>query len=497
MTPPLSSRARKAPSWASTTALALCALGLSRVGHAETPLGKAVGLTEVSSPTRSALTLDQLLQSVEKRYPLMNAAEQARAIADGEHLSAQGGFDVSVRGRALGAPVGYYQNGRLDLIVEKPTQYWGTTFFAGYRLGLGKFAEYDGKLETMSLGEARVGVNVPIWRGGPIDQRRADLWRAELRRRTAEFEIYERRLAIVRAGARAYWSWVAAGKRLLVARHLLEIARARDAGLVELVLRGQIPRIDRDENQRAILQRESQLVAAEQDFERSAVELALYWRNQDGQPMRPSVAEVPLDFPGVVAGIGLPLQRTLEKARRWRPEAARLLVERQRTQIELDLARNARAPGIDFQLAASQDFGDGDRTRSRPELEMAIVLDLPFQTRVAQGRMATARARMARLDAEERFALERIEADVKSALLGLRAAETRASMLRNELRVARLLEEGEREKFRLGTSNLFLVNLREQSTADTAVREIEAQAQYHQAMADFRVATGCARTVCS
>ena len=290
---------------------------------------------------------------------------------------------------------------------------------------------------------------------------------------------------------------MAAGKRLGVARKLLGIARERDAGLEELVRRGQIPRIDRDENRRAILQRESQLVAAEQDFERAAVELGLFWRNADGQPLRPSVAEVPLAFPGMSSQIGLPLRRTLKAARRWRPEAARLLVERQRTQIELDLARNSRAPGLDFQIAASQDFGDGDRTRNRPELEIALVLDIPFQTRAAQGRMAVARARMARLDAEERFALERIDADVKSALLALRGAETRAKMLRDELLVARLLEDGEREKFRLGTSNLFLVNLREQSTADTAVREIEAEAQYHGAMADFRVATGCARTVCT
>ena len=38
-------------------------------------------------------------------------------------------------------------------------------------------------------------------------------------------------------------------------------------------------------------------------------------------------------------------------------------------------------PGVDIVIAASQDLGTGSPTRSRPELEAAIVLNVPLRTR--------------------------------------------------------------------------------------------------------------------
>ena len=47
-----------------------------------------------------------------------------------------------------------------------------------------------------------------------------------------------------------------------------------------------------------------------------------------------------------------------------RPEASRFNLQLRQNQIELDWARNQRVPGIDLQLAGSQDFGRPLRPRS-------------------------------------------------------------------------------------------------------------------------------------
>ena len=50
------------------------------------------------------------------------------------------------------------------------------------------------------------------------------------------------------------------------------------------------------------------------------------------------------------------------------------------------------------------------------------------------------------------------------------------------------MEAAERRKFDLGDSNLLLVNLREQATADAATTEVDAHLNYFDAQADYRAA---------
>jgi outer membrane protein TolC len=61
-------------------------------------------------------------------------------------------------------------------------------------------------------------------------------------------------------------------------------------------------------------------------------------------------------------------------------------------------------------------------------------------------------------------------------------------VLRQELDVARQLEEAERARFQLGDGTLFQVNLREQATFDTAIRELAATNEYFRAWALYEYA---------
>jgi outer membrane protein, heavy metal efflux system len=56
------------------------------------------------------------------------------------------------------------------------------------------------------------------------------------------------------------------------------------------------------------------------------------------------------------------------------------------------------------------------------------------------------------------------------------------------VQAAREVEKGERERFELGDSNLIFVNLREQTAAEAAIREIDALSDYEKAKAAYRAA---------
>jgi hypothetical protein len=79
---------------------------------------------------------------------------------------------------------------------------------------------------------------------------------------------------------------------------------------------------------------------------------------------------------------------------------------------------------------------------------------------------------------------------VQDALSALRAARAILDVVTAELQVTRELESLERDRFALGDSTQFLVNLRELASADAAVREARALADFQKALVRVDAATG-------
>jgi outer membrane protein TolC len=438
------------------------------------------------------LALEEVLASTERSFPLLRAAELDRSIAAADVRTAEGGFDVSWKTKGTVTPVGYYESVRVESTIEKPTTLWGASAFAGYKLGRGAFAGYDGKQETLEYGELRAGVNVPVWRNGPIDRRRANLTKAELGTEIAGLSVAQQRLEIRRAAAHRYWAWVAAGRRLAIAEGLLRIVLDRDGGLGERVARGDLPAVERADNARAIEQRRAQLAAAERALEQAAIELSLYLRDERGAPSLPDWRRLPASFPEPTPE-ATTATRDVTVALDRRPERRRLELTAEQTRVELAWAKNQRAPGIDVQVAGSQDLGRAIPSRpdlSKPVLEATLLVDVPLQTRAAAGREDAAGAQLAKLAQQQAFQRERIEADVRDAHSALGRARERLGATRAEVRVARELERGERVRFEKGDGHLLFVNLREQQTAEAELREVDALFDWHRATADLAAARG-------
>lgn len=234
------------------------------------------------SLSAQSLTLDDVLQSVDKHYPPLLAAVLEREIAAGGVEAALGKFDFRIGMRADTDQFGFYSNERLNTGFDQYLQTWGASLYGGWRVGRGEFATYDGKLQTRTDGEWRGGVKLPLFRDRKIDERRADLQRARLERTLADLSVDQQRVAITQLATRRYWDWVAAGRRYQVADALLKIALQRDAQLRESVDLGQVPPIEAVENRRAILQRRSQLVEQQRGLENAAIELSLFYRDASG-----------------------------------------------------------------------------------------------------------------------------------------------------------------------------------------------------------------------
>jgi len=466
-------------------------------------LGIAVGLDSVRAACAAPLGLEEVVASVERSYPAIAAARKDQDIADADVLSADGAFDPTLKARG-GVNAGYYDYGRLDISVEQPTPLWGASFVGGWRLGRGfaspSVSSYDGiptyygNLATFDAGEVRAGVSVPLWRNGPTDRRRATQRRAELGRDVAGWSTEQQRIDAVRAGSQRYWEWVAAGRRLAIASELREIAASRDAALAERVRRGDLPAYEREENRRAVVQREGAVVAASRALAQASIELSMFFRADSGEPLLVAAARLPSELPDTEAVSPRGVEADVAKAVAARPELQRLGVQRAQIEVEWEFAQNQLAPGIDLSVIASKDLGDATAGLSpklgTPTLEAGLTFELPIPNRANRGRVNAAVASASKLDEQTRLVRDRIVADVRDSRSAIDAARERVVLARREIDVTTSLEASERARFDLGESTLLIVNLREQATAEARLRAVDALTDFHRAVASYRAAMG-------
>jgi cobalt-zinc-cadmium efflux system outer membrane protein len=448
------------------------------------------------------LTLAAVLESVTVHHPQLHAARARARGAEGSRTRAAGAFDPGVAMKAIAKTEGYYAQELLRVELEQATPLWGASLFGGWRLGSGDVADYDGDLRTLEGGEFSAGVRVPLWRDGPIDKRRAALAKAEQALAAAGAEVKLEQLAVSLEAAEAYWKWVAAGRTYAVARDLLALATDRDGLLARQVAAGAIPAIERAENLRALLGRRDELVEARRGLEQAALKLSLYLRDDGGAPRVPPSAWLPAAMGEPEVPAPRELEDGLARALGGRPDLEALEARLAAAEIELDRARNAVAPKVEFELAGQKDIGsrvtvdpskteneDLAKTLAPAELKLGVSIELPLLLREAQGERTEAEAKVAESRAKLGLSRDKLEAEVRDLFSALSAAAERATLGARAAEAADAVAAGERARFESGGTSLFLVNLREQTAGDAARKAVKASAEYQALRAAWGLAT--------
>ncbi len=449
-----------------------------------------VSAAETTSKKNSTLTLDNVVSAAKKSFPGLLSTEQRKQVAAGEFTAAEGGFDTLLKSQNRWSIVGLYENQNNEVTLEQPTKLWGTTFFGGWRRGVGDYPVYEGKSQTTDSGEARIGVNVPLWRNREIDRRRASLQQAELGQLIAGHEYEQALIEATRLASYRYWDWVLAGQRLIIAKQLLQIAEQRNKGIQERVAAGDIPEFEALDNQRAIIERQERVVAAQRLLEQSAIQLSLYWRNDSGQPQYPSDEQLPEQFPDPDSIKTLSVAEAMQKSLNQRPEPKRLELQTKQTQTELELQQNQRAPAVDLTVSAANDIGNSREKINRNELYVGLNIDIPLQQRTASGRTQVAAANVRRLTLDRQLQNDRIANEVKDVFSALSALRKRLALSADQLNAAEQLADGEKTRFDLGESTLLFVNLREIAKGDAALQYADATASLLRSYADYQAILG-------
>ena len=437
----------------------------------------------------AGISLEDVIDSVHRSYPLVQAAFQERNIADGNQLSEWGAFDTKLKAATENGPVGYYETYRNSAGFTTPI-YGGGEYFGGYRNGRGSFEPWYRERNTNDGGEFKAGVRVPLIRDRDIDLRRAAVWRATYDQQIADPVIKASLVAFSREAGLAYWKWVAAGHKYRIGQQWLELARARNDRIKRRVELQDLDPPELKDNMRAIAKREAKLADALRIYQQAAVKLSLFLRDDAGRPYVSTPDRLP-EFPALRDLSRAVVDADISRATQSRPELAALDLELQKLRVDYAESCNMTQPGLDVQLSGSQDVGQptsSKRDKSEFELEAGVFFDVPLQKRKGRGKMHAVQAKMSQVAAKRQMVRDKVAAEVQAVYAGLIQSRQEVLKAREAVRLASEMAAIERRRFEVGESDLLKVALREQYALEAAEEEITATFSHFAAFTDYAAA---------
>lgn len=436
---------------------------------------------------------EEVLASSAVHFPGILEGLAQRRVAEGRVTEARGAFDLVFSADSFGRVNGFYDGTVVEGGARKPLRPLGASIYSKYTVSDGTFPIYEDQYFTNNGGDLKVGVLFSLLRDRNIDSRRFAETDSELALRQADLELLLTRVGVQQRALAAYWQWVATGQQLAVYRDLLEIAEKRERALKTEVRTGRRAEIFLTENRQNITRRQTLVTRAERDFRVAANRLALYYRDDQGQPRTPDASRLPAE--GVrepdADAVEIP-SPNVDAIIAQRPELNILETAMRRAAREVELSENDLLPRLDLSFELAEPFGsigEGGVSRDTRDAIVGFTFSVPLEQRGAKGRLSQAQSRLQALQQERRQLEDRIEVELRNILLELNVARRLMQLAALEVEQSETMRRAEQRRFEQGASDFFLVNVREETAADARVRYYDAYRATQLARAEFHAAT--------
>lgn len=434
------------------------------------------------------LTLNDVLDSSLQHFPQINAELARKQAQEASLLQAQGAFDPKLKQENLFWASGFYDGQSVDTKVIQPLQNWNARVTGGYRISNGDFPIYQNVFNTQTAGEFNIEFWFSLLRNRDIDSRRVNVRNEILGLSEAEFKVLLTQLKVQLQASHAYWQWLGSGQQLRIYESLLALAKKRQEALEEQNRVGEVADIQLIENERNMLTRQSLVRDAQQRFTNAAVNLSLYLRNDDGNPAIAESVYMPMMFPEINKAIMVQIKNDFSLPGNQLELA--IIDQKLEQQRNLEaLAENDLLPQIDVGVKAARDIGAGSSSLDGNDLIFQMSVEVPIGTRKQRGKISEIRAKIDELEFDKRLLQDQILVEIRKLVEIIDANITFIDLTSQELQLARKLEEAEKIRFSAGESDFFLINLREQQTADAQVRQYKALQDYFKSLANYQAAT--------
>lgn len=424
-----------------------------------------------------AIPVTDVITSAFKHHPIILAQLKTLDQYEFKLKESLGAFDLTLKSNGEGYTDGYYDGQAFNVFLEKPLFYMNSKAYAGYRQSEGEFPVYSRELITQNQGEVFAGVMISLLRDAGIDANRFKNLLASQDLVQSKLELEQQYIELQTMAAEAYYKWLIELEKVRIQKDLLELAESRVQSFTTRIKRGDLAKIYGVENEQYILKRKYELNDQEQKLYASSLYLSLFYRDEKGNPiilkstnaskigdLKAQTVKSEGELIGVVNSKDLTI-RTLQSQ----------LIQ---TDAERRMGQNELLPKLDVKYQVSEDRGTTVSNLDPMEQKIYLNLEIPIERRLGTGRKLAAKAKQESLEFKIKYRKEKNQTDVLSLLNSLRLFRSNFELTKNEIELASKLREAELAKFNKGASDFILVNLREESLAESKIKNATAYLDY-------------------
>jgi outer membrane protein TolC len=447
---------------------------------------KYVFLLLVTIPSYAALSPTIVKDSALKYHPTVLAALERLRAGEEAVTGAKGAFDAKIISDYRRQTKDDYRTTVSRSFLVKPLRVANSKIYAGAE----QISNPDGKLSPVyntgnpgTTGQAGnysvLGLQLSLWKNLTLDPARAAYKNARYDAKIARAEKNLTELDVGRLSQLAYWEWVTAQKVKNAYEELFKNGEIRNEYLVARNKKGDIAQIVVTENEQYVASRKGSLQIAKERLLRAEYALSLFYRDENGEPIIPVNTDSFEDYPGKLAVLleNLDLSSNIDELIKKRPDMKNLAFNVQKTEVDLDLARQDLRPQVDLTTEYYQ------RTNQNPNMPRDYLMvmaqvSIPIERNLGNGNIAAARARRMVAQKEMSYGQQNYKFEIMALRQALQLQLEQVTQSEIEFAKSKELVASESYKFKSGGGNLFLVNIREEA-------QTRAEASFHEARLSF------------
>ena len=423
---------------------------------------------------RQAPTIEALVDSMVNYHPYVQAINEGNYQAAAELEIARSSFDPFIEQKTKSRVSGYYDGTNLTQRFTNPIEDFNASVFGEYRIAAGDFPSYEGYYDTLSAGEASVGVAMSLLQNRVIDKRRTELRNAGLA--TSQWQALATSLIndFVYKGVSEYIGWYESALQIQAVTELLNTASEREKALVTRVEKGDLASIVLTEFKANLLQQRLTLAELKQKRDTHAQMLSFYWRSPTGDMLAINSDQPPTDLSWPF-WIGNSQLVTLRNALRSHPELDVMKLEQQVVENKVALADNALLPKLDLTASIAKDVGAGSETLEGTETKVGLSFSYPLGNRKAKAERAQLQSKQRELSHKLTSTQQAIVQRFEQALIYWAQAKDIVSLQSENAALAKTLSKVEKTRFDAGDSDMFVLNARAQNEIKAKIKAIKAK----------------------
>lgn len=424
----------------------------------------------------SKLSLDDFLWYVRNYHPVSKQGKYIVQSGKFEIRKARGAFDPYIYGSYQQKNYdqkNYYQ--LLDGGLKVPT-WFGVELKTGYEQNRGLYLNNENTVPNNGLWYA--GISLPVGKGLFIDERRASLKQAKIFAESTQAQQQQMLNELFFQAIQQYWEWVKYWNIYKIQGNAETLANERFEAIKIAHFQGDLPAIDTLE---AYIQLQNRNIAKSDalvNYKTATQKLSNYLWFENNTPLEVTDSIKPPEYANIETTVQINLdsiENTLVSLELTHPEIQQYQYKLNSMDIDRRMNIEALKPTVDvFYNPLNEPNGiDIISGFSPSNFKWGLDVGFPIFLRTERGKLQLTKLKIQQIEQQKLEKTLNVQNKLMEYYYKLKGYEEQLKILSDAVKNYNRMLEGERIKFDIGESSIFLINNRENKLIDAQIKYVE------------------------